>query len=328
MKPTPGDVHVNTPLTNISIAYLQAAVSFVADQIFPNVPVTKQSDVYYTYDRGYFNRDEMALRGPAAESAGGGYAVDNTPNYFCPVYAFHHDIPDQRRSNSDAVLDPDREATDLVTQKALIKRELLLTANYLATSKWTTDMQGVASGPTGDQFLQWNDASSTPIEDIRAGVATVLASTGFKPNTLVLGFEVWNKLIDHPDIVDRIKYGQTPGGPANVTTQDLANLLKLPKVLTMEAIYNTAVEGATTSHSFIGGKKALLCYSAPTPGLMTPSAGYSFSWTGYLGASPAGHRISKFRMEHLKADRVEVEMAVDHKLISADLGYYLYDCVA
>ena len=97
-QPTKGDVHVNKPLTNISIAYMQQATNFVADTVFPNIPVAMQSDRYYTYDRGYFNRDEMQERAPGTESAGSGYEVDNTPTYYAKVYAFHHDVPDQVRS--------------------------------------------------------------------------------------------------------------------------------------------------------------------------------------------------------------------------------------
>lgn len=327
-KPTVSDVHVNAPLTQISIAFMQNAANFVADQVFPNIPVAKQSDRYYVYDRGYFNRDEMALRAPATESAGGSFSVDNTPTYHAPIYAFHHDIPDERRANADSVLAPDREATELVTQKGLIKREKTWAASYFTTSLWTTDKTGVASGPTGAQFLQWNDANSTPLEDIRGEKGTVLESTGFEPNTLVIGYPVWEALIDHPDIVDRIKYGQTSGGPARVTVGAVAALLELDRILVMKAIENTAAEGATNSHSFIGGKAGLLCYAAPSPSLMAPSAGYTFSWNGYLGAGPAGNRITRLRMDHLKADRVEIEMAYTQKLISADLGVFFTTAVA
>lgn len=328
MNPTPGDVHVNTPLTNISIAYLQAASNFVADQIFPNIPVVKQSDRYYTYDRGYFNRDEMKERGPSAESAGGHYTVDNTPTYYAPVYAFHHDIDDQRRSNADSVLVPDREATELCTHKALIKREVLWVSKYFVTSVWTTEYTGVAAGPTGTQFLQWNDGASTPIEDLRARKTGILQLTGFEPNTLVIGQEVFDSLIDHPDIVDRVKYGQTSPGPATIDTAELSALFKIPRIYVMKSIQNTANEGAANVHAFIGGKAALLCYAAPAPGLMTPTAGYTFSWTGYLGAAPQGQRIMRFRMNPIKSDRVEIEMSFDQKLVSADLGCWFGSAVA
>lgn len=328
MKPTQSDVHVNTPLTNISVAFLQNAAHFVADRVFPNVPVQKQSDRYYLYDRGYFNRDEMKVRAPATESAGGVYSVDNTPTYYAPVFAFHHDIDDQRRANEDSVLDSDREATELVTLKALIKREKSWVNDFFKTTVWTTDLTGVASSPSTGEFLQWNDANSTPLETIRAAKGTILQSTGFEPNTLVIGYPVWQAMIDHPDIVDRVKYGQTAPGPARVTVEAVAALLELDRLLVMKAIENTAAEGVANVHAFIGGKKALLCYAAPSPGLMTPTGGYTFSWTGYLGAAPQGQRISKFRMEHLKADRVEIEMAFAQKLVSADLGVFFDAAVA
>jgi hypothetical protein len=328
MQPTPGDVHVNRPLTNISIAFLQRASAFVADRVFPNIPVMKQSDRYFTYDRGMFNRDEMKLRAPGTETAGVEFTVDSTPTYFANPYGIHHDIPDQVRANADVPLAPDREATELVTHKALIRREKLWAQKYFAASLWSRDRTGVAAAPAGIQFLQWSDAASTPVEDIRGEIIRQQELTAFKPNTLVLGAHVANSLLDHPDIVDRIKYGQTPNGPAVAELTELAKIFKIERVMVMEGVENTAVEGATNSHSFIGGKGALLCYSAMNPGIMTPTAGYTFSWNGYLGAGAAGGRIKRFRMEHLAADRVEMEMAFDQKLVAADMGTFFATAVA
>lgn len=325
-QPTQSDVHVNRPLTNISIAYMQSAMGFVADQVFPNIPVTMQSDVYYTYDRGFFNRDEMKQRAPGTESAGIGYEVATEP-YFANVWALHHDIPDQRRRNTDSSLQPDTEATNLLSSQAMIRRERLWVDNFFKTGVWGTDVTGDATQNTGSNAIFWNRDTSTPIETIRAAKTLVQQSTGFTPNTLVLGQQVYDALVDHPDIVDRIKYGQTPGSPAIVNVQSMAALFDLERIIVASAIYNAAAEGAENNHQFIGGKNAMLCYSAPNPGLMTPSAGYTFSWTGYLAAGNQGNRISRFRMEHLRSDRVEIEMAFDQKVIGADLGYFFSDIV-
>lgn len=328
MNPTPGDVHVNTPLTNISIAYLQSAENFVAQRVFPNIPVTKQSDRYYTYERGEFNRDEAEERAPGTESAGGGYTLDNTPTYFCKVYAFHKDIPDQLRGNADAVLNLDNEATEYVTHKALIKREKLFVAKYFTSGIWAVDIDGVASGPGAGEVLHWSLDTGDPIKDIRTGRTNRLQDTGFEPNTLVLGKPVYDAIIDHPDIVDRIKYGQTPGAPAIANLEALMKLFELERIFVMKAIENTATEGQTASHAFIGGKHALLCYVAPSPGIMTPSAGYTFSWTGWMGAGAEGNRIKRFRIEKIESDRVEGQMAFDQKLVAADCGYFFNGIVA
>lgn len=321
--PTTSDVHVNAVLTTLSVAYRQDQSRFVADRVFPVVSVSKQSDRYFTYNRGDFNRDEMQLRAPGTESAGAGYRLDNTPTYYCAEYSLHQDVPDEVIENADAVLNPLRDAAEFLTIKSLIKREKAFVANQFAASLWTSDFDGVASANSwsGGSVLQWNDANSTPIEDIRKAGTTVLERTGFMPNLLVLGKPVYDALIDHPDLVDRIKYGQTPGSPAIVNRQALAALFEVDRVEIMSAIENTAHEGATASHSFIGGKKALLCYAAPNPGLMTPSAGYTFQWSGRSGSN-GGTRIRSFRLEQLNATRVEIECYFDQKLIAADLGFF------
>jgi len=222
-NPLAGDVHVNVPLTNISIAFMQSASAFVADQVFPNVPVQKQSDRYYTYSRGDFNRDTMRKRASGTESAGSGYRVDNTPSYFADVWALHKDVEDQIRANADSPLDMDRDATMFLSNQALINREVQWAANYFGTGIWTgsaVDVTGVAASPAGNTVLQWNDSNATPIVDVRSNADRIhLSSGGFRPNKLVLGRQVWSKLEDHGSITDRIKYGASPGAPAIVTKQ-------------------------------------------------------------------------------------------------------------
>ena len=265
---------------------------------------------------------------PGAPSAGGDTKID-TDDYRARVYAYHRDVDDQLRSNQDQPLNLDREATEFVTLKGLIKRERLWVNIFFKGGVWTFDTDGAAArsaafDPTAaanNDLVHWNDASSTPIEDVRLLKRYVLESTGFMPNTLVLGRPVFDALLDHSDIVGRLDRGQTTG-PVVVMRENLAALFELEQVLVMDAIHNTAKEGLTASHSFIGGKNALLCYAAPSPGIMTPSAGYTFSWTGYVGASDNGVRIKRFRMEELNSDRIEGEMAFVQKRVSADLGAF------
>jgi hypothetical protein len=329
-QPTLYDVHVNRPLTNLSIAYMQEEKAFVSSDVFPVVPVEKQSDLYFLYKRGNMIRDAMQIRAAGKESAGTGFELDNTPNYFAKVRALHHDIPDMIRANSDQPLNPDSDATRFLTQLAWISREKVWTAQYFTTSVWgNTDQTGVASAPGANQFLQWNNPASTPIEDIRAQMLVVqIASGGLRPNKIVFSRSVYDRLIDQPDVIDRIKAGQTPGGPAIGNKQALAMILELKEVIVMDAVENTAAEGATDSNALIGGKAALLVYAAPSPGLMVPSAGYTFSWQGWFGAEETGQRIKTFRMEPQAQTRVEIENAYDMKLVGSDMGVYFASAVA
>lgn len=325
MNPTRGDVHVNRPLTNISIAFIQNADNFIADKVFPNIPVPKQSDRYFVYERADWFRDDAEKRAPGTESAGGGFRIDNTPSYFADVWALHKDVDDQIRANADEPINMDRDATEYVTQQLMLRREKQWATDYFTTGIWGTQKQGVAAAPGAGQFLQWNDANSTPVEDITTMVIDIAKLTGFRPNTLVLSPYVFNTLKNHADILDRIKYTQR----GTVTTDILASLFEVDRVLVAMATSNKATEGAAANFDFVISDKAmLLCYSNPTPSILTPSAGYTFSWTGYLGAGTAGNRIKRFRMEELSSDRIEGEMAFDLKLIAADLGAFFYDAIA
>ncbi len=322
--PTSSDVHVNRPLTNMSVAIIQDEANFVADTVFPNIPVQKQSDAYYSYDNAYWNNDEMAIRAPATETVGNGYKVDPNNTYYAPIYGFHKDIPDPVRANADVPLNPDMEATRYVTLKALIKKEKIFASTFLKTGIWGTDITGVDTAPSANQVLKWSDVGSHPIENVWDGKQAVLEKTGFEPNVLAITYPVLKTLINHPEFIDRVKYGQAGvGQPAMIDVSEIAALFKVEKVVVMRSIEVTSKEGAVSKvSSFIGGRSALLAYAPPAAGIMTPSAGYTFSWVGYLGAGPAGNRIKRFRMENIASDRIEIEMAFAMKLISGDLGYF------
>ncbi len=323
-KPTQGDAHVNAPLTQISIAYIQdQRMAFIADRVFPIVPVEKQSDAYFTYGREDWWRIEAKPRGPATESAGGGFSL-GTDTYLAKVYAFHKDVDDQLRANADAALNVDRDATEYVSNQLLMLRERTWTDAYFKAGVWSGDQTGVAAAPGANQFLQWNDLASSPIEDVRKQAITIQERTGRKPNKLVLGPRVLVALVDHPDLIDRIKYTQR----GIITPELLAPVFDVDEVLIPNAVQNTAAEGLAGSYSFLYGKAALLTFAAPRPSLLQPSAGYFFSWTGLLGSGAFGVRMKSFRMEQLEADRVEGEMAFDAKLVGADLSVFFASAVA
>jgi hypothetical protein len=323
--PASADLHVNAPLTSMSVAYIQNAKNFVADKVFPLVPSEKQSDLYYIYDINDFTRIEVQERGPATESAGGGFRL-STSSFFCKEYAVHKDIADQHKVNQDKVLDLERSSTAYVTQQLLMQLDSLWASNFFVTGVWTgADLDGVTGVPGANQFKRWDEAGSTPVEDIDLYREQIAEKTGFLPNVLTLGPKVYASLKNHADILDRIKYTER----GNVTADILASLFDLEKVVIARSIKNSGVEGnATQTKAYILGKHALLCYAAEAPGVETPSAGYCFAWTGMFGSGGFGNRIRQIRMDLKKADRIEGEMAVDMKIVGADLGVFFENAVS
>ncbi len=308
-QPVLSDVHVDAVLTDLSVRFSQDEDMFVADKVFPTVRVPHKSDLYYTYPREHWWRSDAELRGPGAESAGSGYETD-TDSYNCDVFAIHKDIDDQTRANADAQITLDRDATEFVTSHMLQRREQAFVTEYFTDSVWGTDVTPSAL---------WDDyAMGDPIGDLRLGIITMAQQTAKKPNKLVMGPEVWDKLQDHPDFLDRIKYTQK----GIVGTDLLAEMLGLDEVLIAWSVKNTAAEGVTAAYEFHFGKNALLLHVAPSPGLNTVSAGYTFQWSGLFGGGSNGIRIKRFRLERNASDRIEAEEALDQKVVSTELGYF------
>ena len=326
-QPTRSDLHVNRPLTNISVAYIQRAQDFVADKVFPIVPVMKQSDRYFVYTKDYWFRTGAARRAPSTESAGGGFHVDNTPNYFCDVWAWHQDVDDQSRANADEPVDLDRDATLFVTQNLLLRREIQFVTKFIAASIW----QGYKISGTATDFQPnvngkgfWDSSTSNPMQDIDFLKQAIKSQTGFLPNTLVVADDVFFALRNNASVLDRIKYTQR----GIVSEELLAALFGVEKFLVASAVLNTAPEGfagsnpAGGSFGFLVVNSFLLVYANPAPSILQPSAGYIFSWQGLFGAGAQGNRIKVFRMEHLESDRIEGEMSFDMHQVGLDLGVY------
>lgn len=316
-QPTSTMVHIDAPLTELSVAHFQDQKNFIAERVFPSVNVAKQSNKYFIFDRASFNRDSMQKRAAGEESAGSGYTV-SSDSYFCDVWGLHKDISDFDRANTDSPLDADRNAVQFLTQQSMIRKEVQWVSDYFTSGVWGTD-----NTPSN----LWSDyVNSDPLGNIDTAKTSILTSSnGIEANTLVLGLQVFNQLKNHPDIVDRIKYTS-----ARVVTEEvLASLFGLDRVLVAKGVVDQVAEGKTAAPALIHGKHALLCHVAPSAGLEVATAGITLNWTGLAaGYSGLGVAVEKYRMQHLKSDRIEAHAAFDMKVVAASLGYMFNSVVA
>lgn len=324
--PTKTQAHIDRALTNMSVAYIQEESNFVADKVFPIIPVKKQSDTYFVYNKGDFFRDEARVRSNISESVGGEYGVEAADPYYARVHAFHKDVGEQERANYDEPLDADTDAMEFVTQKTLIRREVLWAEKFFNKSIWSSEVAGVASSPVaGESVLKFSDPASAPIENIAEQIVAMAGSTGFRPNTIVMSPAVFYALKNHPDILDRIKYTQK----GIVTADLLATLFEVDNIYVTWAVVNTANQGEEDKIGFVMGNHLLLMYVNPRPALKKPSAGYIFAWTGLMGAGAYANRIVRIPMPMLGlgTERIEAEMAFDVKVIAQDLAVMFTDIV-
>lgn len=332
MPQMPGvsDVHVNRPLTNVSVAYFQDSADFLADDIFPSVPVDKRSDIFWKYSKSDWRRSSAKKRAPGTESAEIGWSK-TTDNYYAEVYAAHVDIDDQTRANADNDWTLDSDATKLTTNHLLLQKDQLWCATFFQSGVWGQEYTGVDASPGAGQILRWNLASSDPLSNFTAWNAAFRLSTGKPVTFMVLGVDVWTALANHPAILDRIKYTQK----GVVTTDLVAEFFGVKKLRVAWASQSTGpdipdavAQDAAASYSFIANSKAILFGFAPNaPSLLEPSAGYTFNWKGYGAGNRYGLTMSTMRAPLIKSDRIEGEAAYVQKLVSADCGVFVNTAV-
>lgn len=325
----PGDVHVNRELTTAMIAYgQQSSENFVADKIFPVVPTNFATDYFYKFGRKSFLQTSAAKRAPGTETPGVEWTFTRD-TFACEVWGLHHDIEDQLRANADSVFELDRSGTELITEQMLLRREKEFLSSFFVSTPWAENVVGVASAPTGTQFIQFDLAGSSPMATFRKAILRFRKRTGMKPNFVLMGAEVWDALIDHAEIVDRVKFTQE----GFLTESLVAKAIGVANVYVSYGVEATSAAEELTADlnpatSFLASKSMLLGYAAPRPSRSTPSAGYTFAWNGYLGSSAWGGRIKKYRMENIGSDRIEIEMAYDFKVTAPELGTFFSTVVS
>jgi len=293
--------------------------------VFPNVPVDFRSDKYYVWDKGDFYRDDAEKRAPGTKSKRTGKRL-STDSYFAEPYSIGDEVPWQNVANADAAVQLEDMAAQTTMQKLMIREERDFATQFMAAGVWDNDYDGTTTSAGANEVIQWSDqVSGTPIEDIQFAKETILGSTGYEANVLALGYQTYSDLLNHPDIVDRIKYagGGGPNAPAVVRDRAMAEIFGVDRIEVSRAVYNSADEDATDSIGFIVGKDALLCYVPPNPGLMVPAAGYTFAWRRYPGATnDMGIRMRRIEDEEAECTIVEGTAAWDHKVVSSALGFF------
>ncbi len=317
VNPTPDAVHVNTLLTNISIAYKNP--SYIADQAFLPVTVNKQSGLVPKYDQSHWFRNAAEIRAPGTASRRGGFKVTKTDTYYCPRFSFGFEIPDELRDNQDEPFNMDRDGTNYVTEKGMLCREVAFATDFFASGKGWTDKAG------GTDFTQWSDYSaSAPLVDIEGYKDDMEAAIGQEPTRFIIGKQVYVQLKWHPDLIDTIKYTQR----GVMTTELMASLMEISQLLVGRAIQVSSAEGvaeASATYVRIWGKSGLLLYTPAAPSIMLPAAGYTFVWARVPNAL---QYIKRMRDDEKEVDIIEVNTYFDQNQTAAKAGTFLGTVVA
>jgi hypothetical protein len=317
--PNRTDLYVNKLLGNFAVGWMQSQDVFVAGKVFSYLPVDEKTGNYGEYDRADWLRDEAAPRAPGTPSAGGDYDIDLSGEYICKRISYHSDVDNEKIAVTQKPFNLKRDATRYVSRKFLIYNERKFSTDFFGASKGWNDRAGVDSGASTNQFIRFNKTGATPVDTVQK-YRDEIAAYGFTPNVILASPDVHRCLCNHADVLGRIQYSQK----GIVTDSLLAELFEVKNYYVGRAVANTAAKGATEATSFIFSNGLWIGYVDPSPGSVdTPTAGATFAWRNYMGASDLGTRVKEFPIDERDCVRIEGDQAVDMKMISGVLGTYL-----
>jgi hypothetical protein len=288
--------HLDEFLTNYSIVYRNQ--QFVGGRLFPDFPVAKQNDRYpiFGFERFKAYNTERAPGSEANEMPAWRMSNDE---FYCDGKAQKQLIADELRAKWSLGILPEVFTTETLADIIDKQREIAI-YNVIMNSTVIphTDLSGTLTA-------QWNDfQNSDPVAAITNVRSTVLLGCTMEPNSLLVGYEVWLQLIQHPLIIDRFKNHALPLGYP--TDQQLAGLFNVDNFIVARSLYDTQPQGEAHVLRYIWGKNAILAYVPPAQGQMMITPGTTFRWL-YGVPKNEGMLVKRYRVESRSGDMIEYQ---------------------
>ena len=301
----PGDLQGFDPiLTNLAIAYENPA--FVAESLFPTVPVAKESGQFFVIDP---SRDRMRvyddIRAPRSEARIVEWAT-NKQSYVAEEHAIAAAVDDREKSQAVDPLQPEQEAIESATDALHLGREYEVA--QLAVTSGTYPAGNVVALAAG---ARWDTTTGDPVADVETGKEKIRSVIGRRPNTLILPSAVYAKVRLNPTVTDRIKYTSL-----GITTPALlAQLWDIANVVVADAVQNTAALGQAAAIGDVWGKNVVLAFVNPQPAMRSLSFGYTFS----VGTE----RARRWREEAESSDYFEASQIRSTNVVANVCGYLI-----
>ena len=309
MPATPGAVHVNVPLTNLALQFRNRA--FVAEDVFPVIPVVHESDVYYTFSREELrNVDTLRAAGVVAREVDW---VPSTATYQAEEYALRHLLPDRIVRNADIPVRPQMNTVAKLMKWLMLGQETRVQAVAQASSNVVAT---VAASP------KWDGTSPTIERDIDTAKDSVRNNAGVEPNAILLAENVKDVVKRDSTLRDLIRYVIQMGSG----NRDLLMNGELPPVMFNLAIIiagatqDTSKLGASSSIAKIWGDSVPVFYREPAVSLDALTWGYIMRVRAPL--------IKSYRDEHKGGEYIEASIIQAEELVTSNAANLITDVLS
>ncbi len=326
----------NLYLANIAVRFAQFnARFFAATQVFPAVTTENKQGKFRRYPREYWLTDEVGPKPRGGYPRQVGYELEDGDYSIEPEW-LEATIEDEDEANQDDTINIKRDKTELLMQKHLIHMDVKWTSAFFKTGVWGADRTGVPATPGANQFLQWDNDNSNPldlIDEYRSDIGDVVGDM-FAPNVLVLGRKVARVAKNHPLIIGRL----SDTNDRVLTPEKLAAFFEVDKVIVPGGIINrgpiretiAATKLAADFQRIVGPNDALLVHAAPQPSRERPSGGLTFAWRRLAGAAAANPLagVMEGRDERGHFTWLHCRVANQQNLVAPELGVFMSGVVA
>lgn len=255
------------------------AGGFIADKVFPPVPVMKDSDIIPEVDiEQSTDRDLTALhlRAPGGEPITIDWSVTTSHTYKCRSHAVRHPITDEEVASADG-------AFQIMLQQGgarMIEKELRISKEINAAAVLATATSDGSLTAAASDFFDNPAATTPPVDQIVAKYATIESNSGITPNAVWCDELVARAIWNHPDTRARYASGfQIAPGDTTMKAQILAQLLGVENVFISRAFYNSGVRNGTITNTRVWGELCYIGYIEPTPMIPSMGVGYTFGWS-------------------------------------------------
>jgi hypothetical protein len=262
-------------LTNIIWGYRQP--QFIGTRMLPLVPVGTRSGRILK-----FGKEDFALYN--TRRSPGGTILRVQSQYADDQYLLYQDaiaeeIPlelFEEALNGAARINLRNSGPKKSMRKNTLRLEKDIADLVQDASRYETSCTVALSG--NDRWDVYGQAASNPSEDIRAWKEAVRAQMGVYPNVAQIGPLVFNKVAEHPDIKEKIKYTSQD----SVTPAMLARLWELDEVLVGQAValndagQTTDIWGKTVTLAYVPGRRNTL--PIPEEGAMKEEPAYGYTY--------------------------------------------------
>lgn len=225
---------VQPELTAVAIAYENKEADYIADKVFPYIPVESSDFKYNEYpkEESFTVPDTRVGRTsePTRVEFSAKSKTASVEDYALDVPVPGSDVAKAKNSNYD----PKGRATEGATNLVLLDREL-------RCAKLARDMANYAQKETLTDGSHFNEDASNPLKILLTAREKMIVD----PNYLILGRDVWNFLRQHPVIVKATNRNSGDSGVA--ARQAVAELLEFKEIIVGNTRYNRAKKGQSAA---------------------------------------------------------------------------------